>query len=76
MKKTVKQVLEQEGQSTNVMILGLPDTEDEETEKVIKPVLLEIGEDPKVVERELSQRLRARARRRRARCFSEENVDL
>ena len=45
LKNTVKQVVEQdeEDRSKNVMIFGLPDTEDEETEEVIKPVLLEIG---------------------------------
>ena len=42
LKKTVKEVVEQEDRSKNVMVFRLPDRSEEETEETVKPVLLEI----------------------------------
>ena len=50
LKKTVKEVVEQEDRSRNVMVFGLPDRSEEETDEAVKSVLLAIGEKPKIME--------------------------
>ena len=50
LKKTVREVVEQEDRSRNVMVFGLPDRSDEETEEAVKPILLELSEKPKIME--------------------------
>ena len=50
LKHTVKEVVEQEDRSRNVMLFGLSDGEHENTEDAVVPVLQVIGEKPRIVE--------------------------
>ena len=47
---TVKEVVEQEDRSRNVMLFGLPDGENENTKEAVEPVLQTIGEKPRIME--------------------------
>ena len=49
-KKTVREVVEQEDRSRNVMIFGLEDSEGEAADQSVTPLLAAIDEKPRIVE--------------------------
>ena len=50
LKKTVKEVVELEDRSRNVMIFGLPDSEAESVEQSVETLLAQLGEKPRVTD--------------------------
>ena len=50
LKNTVKEVVELEDRSRNVMIFGLPDSESESVEQYVETLLAQIGEKPRVTD--------------------------
>ena len=50
LKKTVREVVEQEDRSRNVMIFGLEDSEGEAADQFVTPLLAAIDEKPRIVE--------------------------